>query len=215
MGICKYDPGFVAGNQVRASADVQCTAGEPFASCLKRLPAEMEAPLNGFDAACVALVDQSGASWQPRGWPDYAMCSGMGTIPSEQESCSVGVPTPNWDIQFANLERGLIPITGGQEEKKDLTLSCTGSRTHDFNVKLNMTPTSWSSSQLATSNPMLGVQVTVDGAPVKLGNSFTMRVQGQDSKTLGFSVLRNPSVSGHDIATGDFTASGTVIVSEQ
>lgn len=78
-----------------------------------------------------------------------------------------------------------------------------------------MTPTSWSSSQLATSNPMLGVQVTVDGAPVKLGNSFTMRVQGQDSKTLGFSVLRNPSVSGHDIATGDFTASGTVIVSEQ
>jgi minor fimbrial subunit len=174
----------------------------------------MEAPLNGYDAACVALVDQNGISWFPQ-WYKNAMCIGAVSIPNEQERCSVGAPVPSWDVQFANLERGLFPTAGGQEEKKDITLSCTGSRTHDFNVKLNMTPTSWSSSQLVTSNPMLGVQVTVEGTPAKLGDSFTMRVQGQGSKTLGFSVLRNPSVSGHDIATGDFTASGTLIVSEQ
>lgn len=112
------------------------------------------------------------------------------------------------------MERSEIPTTGGTEQIKALTLACTGTSAHDFNVKLNMTATSWSTSQLATSNPDLGVQVTVGGTAAKLGESFAMKVTGSGSTTLGFSVLRNPASKALDIATGDFSASGTLVVSE-
>jgi minor fimbrial subunit len=121
----------------------------------------------------------------------------------------------DWNISFGNVERMEIPTTGGTEQTKALSLSCLGSKTHDFSVKLNMTPTSWSTSQLATSNPDLGIGVTVAGTAVKLGDSFAMKVTGSGSKTLGFSVLRNPKTKALDVATGDFSASGTLVVSEQ
>lgn len=120
----------------------------------------------------------------------------------------------DWDISFGTVERMDIPTTGGTEKTKALTLSCLGAKTHDFSVKLNMTSTSWSTSQLATSNPDLGVQVTVAGTAAKLGDSFAMKVTGSGSTTLGFSVLRNPATKALDIATGDFSASGTLVVSE-
>jgi minor fimbrial subunit len=113
------------------------------------------------------------------------------------------------------VDRSEIPTTSGTEKTKDMTLACTGATAHDFSVKLNMTPTSWSTSQLATSNPDLGVQVTVGGVAAKLGDSFAMKVTGSGSKTLGFSVLRNPKTKAMDVATGDFSASGTLVVSEQ
>lgn len=143
----------------------------------------------------------------------YALCAGDAPPPIPDEYCYV-TSGKDWDVAFGNVERTEIPITGGVEETKVLTLSCTGSKAHDFSVKLNMTPTSWSTSQLVTNNPDLGVQITVGGTAAKLGDSFTMKVPGAASKTLGFSVLRNPKTKGLDIATGDFTASGTLVVSE-
>jgi minor fimbrial subunit len=135
-------------------------------------------------------------------------------MPTTSDNCVV-TTTNNWNIAFGSVERSEIPTTSGTEQTKALNLTCTGATAHDFNVKLNMTPTSWSTSQLATSNPDLGVQVTVAGAAVKLGDSFAMKVTGSGSKTLGFSVLRNPKTKALDVATGDFSASGTLVVSEQ
>ncbi|CAI1822381.1 fimbrial protein [Serratia proteamaculans] len=127
--------------------------------------------------------------------------------------CSITTGEPI-NVNFGQVERSEIPTTGGTEQTKAFTLSCVGSEAHDFSVKLNMTPTSWSTSQLVTSNPDLGVQVTVGGTAVKLGSTFAMKVPGAASKTLGFSVLRNPASKALDIATGDFSASGTLVVSE-
>lgn len=120
----------------------------------------------------------------------------------------------DWDISFGNVERMEIPTSGGTEQTKELKLSCLGKNTHDFSVKLNMTATSWSTSQLVTTNPDLGIAVSVGGTAAKLGESFKMKVTGSGSKTLGFSVLRNPKTKALDVATGDFTASGTLVVSE-
>jgi minor fimbrial subunit len=146
--------------------------------------------------------------------PNFALCAGDAPPPVPNDYCYV-TGGKNWDITFGNVERGDIPTTGGTEQTKALALTCLGIKAHDLSVKLSMTPTSWSTSQLATSNPDLGVQVTVAGAAVKLGESFTMKVTGSGGKTLGFSVLRNPKTKAMDIATGDFTASGTLVVSEQ
>jgi minor fimbrial subunit len=145
--------------------------------------------------------------------PGYAYCAGNAPPPIPDDYCHVASGT-DWNIAFGNVERAEIPTTSGTEQTKALTLSCLGTKAHDFSVKLNMTPTSWSTSQLATSNPDLGIEVTVGGTAAKLGESFAMRVTGSGSKTLGFSVLRNPKIKALDIATGDFTASGTLEVSE-
>lgn len=142
-----------------------------------------------------------------------ALCAGDVPPPVPDDYCYVS-GGKDWDVSFGNVERSDIPTTGGTEKTKALTLSCLGTKTHDFSVKLNMTATSWSTSQLATSNPDLGVQVTVGGAAAKLGDSFAMKVTGSGSTTLGFSVLRNPKTKARDIATGDFSASGTLVVSE-
>lgn len=143
-----------------------------------------------------------------------ALCAGDAPPPVPDDYCYV-TGGKSWDITFGNVERSDIPTTGGTEQTKALALTCLGTKTHDLSVKLNMTPTSWSTSQLATSNPDLGVQVTVAGTAAKLGESFAMKVTGSGSKTLGFSVLRNPKTKALDIATGDFSASGTLVVSEQ
>lgn len=201
--------------QVSEGAGWSCIPGEAWSACMNRAvgsPPIMEGPFVGSEnGACLIFRDQNGAEWSTN-YYGYA-CGNSKLPPPTPENCAVK-SVGNWDIAFGNLERSEISDTASSEKTKDLTLTCTGSQTHDFSVKLNMTPTSWSSSQLATSNPDLGVQVTVGGVAAKLGESFTLKVPGAESKTLGFSVLRNPKTRAQDIATGDFSASGTLVVSE-
>jgi hypothetical protein len=176
-------------------------------------PAVLEGQfLGGENGACLIFRDQKGGEWSTD-YYGYA-CGKSKSPPPTPDNCAV-TSSENWDIAFGNLERGDISYSSSNEKTKDLTLTCTGKNTHDFSVKLNMTPASWSTSQLATSNPDLGVQITVGGVAAKLGDSFIMKVPGNASKTLGFSVLRNPKIKALDVATGDFSASGTLVVSEQ
>lgn len=132
------------------------------------------------------------------------------------DSCSAS--TPSIDVAFGELERSAISTQPGAEtdKTKPFTLSFSGSSKHNFSVKLNMTPVSWSLSQIATSNPALGVTVRADGVTLDNGSTFTMNVPagGTATTNLVFSALRNPSVAGTSIATGDFTASATLIITE-
>jgi minor fimbrial subunit len=176
-------------------------------------PSVLEGPFTGTEnGACLIFRDQSGAEWSTN-YYGYA-CGNSKLPPSTPDNCGVTTAGP-WDIQFGNLERGDIPVTGGVEKTKDLTITCTGDKQHDFSVKLSMSPTTWSTTQLMTSNDDLGVQVTVGGGATKLGSAFSMSVKNKGSETLGFSILRNPKVGGMSISTGAFTASGTLIVTEQ
>ncbi len=202
--------------QVAEGVGWSCTGGEPWSACLGRAvgsPAVLEGAFIGNEnGACLILRDQNGGEWSTD-YYGYA-CGKAKTPPTTPDSCVV-TTSDQWDIAFGNLERTEISASSASEKTKALTLSCMGPTPHDFSVKLNMTPTSWSTSQLVTNNPDLGVQVTVDGTAAKLGDSFTMKVtSGTASKTLGFSVLRNPATKALDIATGDFSASGTLVVSE-
>lgn len=148
------------------------------------------------------------------------------TYPSGQVMCSVpinrtvadtcSVTNSQIDVAFGQIERSEIGTTTGAatDQKKTLSMSCTGTATHKFSLKLNMTPTSWSASQIATSNTALGVSISKDGAVLSNGDAFDMSVAGSASTDLTFSVLKNPSVANSTIATGDFTASATLIVTE-
>ena len=200
------------GREIGVGASFRCVAGEPWVTCIGRATGSVEgAFIPGEQSACIMFRDQLGRYWGLT--TTWGKCGTSQTPPSNPDNCTV-TTTSNWDIPFGSVERMDIPTTGGIEQTKALTLACTGATAHDFSVKLNMTSTSWSTSQLATSNPDLGVQVTVGGVATKLGESFSMKVTGSGSKTLGFSVLRNPKTKALDIATGDFSASGTLVVSE-
>lgn len=207
-------PRGVTGRLVVKGGAWTCTAGEPWVECIKRStgPVLVQGPfLPGESSACIEYQDQNGRWWGHK--TTWGLCGTAHEPPLSPDHCMV-MSSSDWDISFGTVERMDIPTTGGTEKTKALTLSCLGAKTHDFSVKLNMTPTSWSTSQLATSNPDLGVQVTVGGTAAKLGDSFAMKVTGSGSTTLGFSVLRNPKTKALDIATGDFSASGTLVVSE-
>ncbi|MGC1027650.1 fimbrial protein [Pantoea agglomerans] len=132
------------------------------------------------------------------------------------DTCSA--TTPSIDVAFGELERSKIPTQpGGEYDKtKSFTLSCTGSSAHNFSLKLNMVPVSWSSSQMTTSNTALGVSMSKDSVTISNGSSFTMNVPagGSNIANLVFSVLKNPSLQASKIATGDFTASATLVVTE-
>ncbi|MHA6312513.1 fimbrial protein [Pantoea sp. USHLN298] len=131
------------------------------------------------------------------------------------DTCSVS--TPSIDVAFGQLERSEISTTlpASNDVSKTLTLNCSGTSVHNFSLKLNMTPVSWSNSQITTSNSALGISVSKDSTVLNNGSSFDMSVAGSGTAGLVFSVLRNPSLPSSSIATGDFTASATLVVTEQ
>lgn len=131
------------------------------------------------------------------------------------DTCSVS--TPSIDVAFGQLERSEISTTlpASNDVSKTLTLNCSGTSVHNFSLKLNMTPVSWSNSQITTSNSALGISVSKDSTVLNNGSSFDMSVTGSGTAGLVFSVLRNPSLPSSSIATGDFTASATLVVTEQ
>lgn len=145
--------------------------------------------------------------------PGAVMCS----VPLNRvvaDTCSVSTQT--LDIDFGQIERSEIGTTSGgtNDQKKSVSLSCTGSATHNFSLKLNMTPVGWSTSQIATSNAALGISVQESGVILNNGDSFTLSVAGSGSTELTFSVLKNPSIANSAIVTGDFSASATLIITE-
>ncbi|CAI0731289.1 Uncharacterised protein [Serratia quinivorans] len=207
-------PRGVEGRLVAKGGTWQCTAGEPWVDCIARStgPYLVEGVfLTGESSACIEYQDQNGRWWGHK--TTWGLCGTAHEPPTSPDHCMV-MSQSDWDISFGNVERMDIPTSGGTEQTKALKLSCLGTKAHDFSVKLNMTPTSWSTTQLVTTNPDLGIAVSVGGTAAKLGESFKMKVTGSGSKTLGFSVLRNPKTKALDVATGDFTASGTLVVSE-
>ncbi len=192
-----------------------CTPGEPWKNCMNRAvgsPSVLEAQFIGSESgSCLMFRDQSGGMWSTN-YYGYA-CGDSKLPPVVQDTCSL-TSSNRWDIAFGNIERSSINVNSGNEQQRNLTLNCTGGRAHDFSVRFVMTATNWSETQMATSNTNLGIQIKLDGTPVSLNKSFSMRFPGQASRTLGFSVLRNSNITANDIATGGFTASGTLVISE-
>ncbi|MGN7915785.1 fimbrial protein [Enterobacter sp. 22466] len=136
--------------------------------------------------------------------------------PPPPDLCYINAGNNPITVDFGAVERFDIGIRLGSDSdvNHSLTVNCQGENTHKIDVKLDMTPTSWSSGQIATSNPALGVSISVDGKQLKNNDSFTMSVNGSNTTDLAFSLLRNPDSKPTDIATGSFHASATLIVTE-
>lgn len=142
-------------------------------------------------------------------------CVGYTPPPPPPELCYINSGNPI-SVDFGQIERSGIGVSrdGTSGVSRSVSVNCLGTHSHLLRVQLNMTPTGWSDSQIATSNPALGVALSYDGKPMKNGDHFDMTVQGSATQSLGFVLLRDPGKATTAIATGAFHASATLIVSE-
>lgn len=142
-------------------------------------------------------------------------CVGYAPPPPPPELCSVNGGN-QINIDFGSVERSEIKMVqgGGNDENKIITVTCQGKNEHQINLRLNMTPVSWSDSLIGTDNNALGISVFADGIQLKNNHDFLLPVNGSSSVILKFSLLRDPNKSVRDIATGPFHASASLIVSE-
>ncbi|MGG8041380.1 fimbrial protein [Klebsiella aerogenes] len=144
-------------------------------------------------------------------------CSGYAPPPPPPDYCYINGGNPI-SVQFGNVERSDISTNPGGTGtiRKNINLSCVGNGDHTINIKLNMTPTSWSNSQIHTSNGALGVSVSENGRMLTADESFNIHINGNNSLSheLVFSLLRNPGAKVTDITTGTFNASASLIITQ-
>lgn len=142
-------------------------------------------------------------------------CVGYAPPPPPPELCSVNTGN-QINIDFGSVERKEIMTTpgGNNDKNKIITVTCQGKNEHHINLRLSMTPVSWSDSLIATDNTALGISVFADGNQLKNNHDFSLSVNGSSSAILKFSLLRDPTKAVRDIATGPFQASASLIVSE-
>ena len=165
-------------------------------------------------------VQGGGGYWLSYGEPtiykgNETPCVGNAPPPPPVDLCYVNSGNPI-SVDFEQVERSGISTNkdGTSGISKSISVTCLGTGAHTINVRLNMIATSWSASQIATSNTALGVSLTHAGQELKNGDSFNMHVQGSATQSFGFSLLRDPSKATTEIATGTFHASATLIVTE-
>jgi minor fimbrial subunit len=155
--------------------------------------------------------------WNSRGgvFPNRDSCDTFIPIPPPPAPCTVAGGSP-MTVRLGEIDRSSIGAGPGKASPVwPLTIQCQDMTPHDFMVRLSMTPTTWANDQIATSNRALGVNIREDGAPLKNNDAFSLPVTGSASKSLTFYVLKNPAVANKAIPTGDFTASATLIITEQ
>lgn len=144
-----------------------------------------------------------------------AICSGYAPPPPPPDLCLIDNGSAI-SVNFGNTERADIPtsVGGHTDIQKNLQVSCQGGGTHGINVRLSMSPTVWDNKQIATSNNTLGVSISADGRQLNNNDGFNITVNGSGSKKLTFSLLRDPNKKISEVATGPFTSSATLIVTE-
>lgn len=203
--------------------------GQPWSTWVGSVTGTFTLPFNVSSTTslrCVTAYLSDGNAWGSRDPRPFgttipstgntpAMCSGYAPPPPPPNLCYVNSGNPI-NVEFGTVERLDISTAagGGNDKQKTFTVNCQGVDNHGINIRLNMTPTSWSPSQIATSNGVLGVSVAADGKVLNNNDSFNMSVNGSASSTLTFSLLRDPNKAATDIATGAFNASASLIVTE-
>lgn len=145
-------------------------------------------------------------------WRLYA----LNQIEINTSSCSVSTGDPI-NISFGEVERMDLKVsgTGNNTIKRSFGISCTGSVPVNFNIRMNSSPATWNGDAVQTSNSNVGVVVLWGTNVMTNGSTQSLRVNGSATTTLSFTPVRPASILPEKISTGAFTASATLILSQQ
>lgn len=170
-------------------------------------------PFNATE--CFTLVDTNGTEWTT---DSERMCSDGKVLPDYPSVCSINQGA-DLDVSLGALERSDIatsPLTS-DTVKKSVNVLCTGDAAIDVKMTFDYTPISIGGKELiGTSIPNLGVALIYDGNVVDPTSSFQISYQpGSTPLNLEFEAVRDPSVPVSEIHAGEFTASATLILTQQ
>jgi minor fimbrial subunit len=122
------------------------------------------------------------------------------------------------DVDLGQVERSDIVSgnTSVQTVKKDLNITCDGTGTVEFEVKMSAMPASWNNNAISTSNSDVGIEMRWNGNVMANGDSQKFSVvNGSTTVPLSFTPVKSSTVDFDKISTGVFSASATMIITQQ
>lgn len=173
---------------------------------------------------CYLLLDESGKKFfikitEPSGSPCHGSDPLPPTPPPPPTSCSINNGNA-LDVTLGTLDRAQLVTTPGTDTAKHISVpvDCTGDvDSIPVNMQLNYTPLTISGIQTVKSSANgLGVSIIYNNAPLSNSDIKSISfVPGTNQLDLAFEAVRDPAVTIGDVPTGAFTASATVIMTQQ
>ncbi|ELI9006759.1 fimbrial protein [Enterobacter roggenkampii] len=123
------------------------------------------------------------------------------------------------NVNLGTLDRSLLVTVPGTGSARHIQIpvSCTGDATTiDVDMKLSYTPLSVGGKEVVkTSTNGLGVSIIYNNTVLSTTDTTTLSfVPGSNQLDLAFEAMRDPTVVVGDVATGAFSASATLIMTQ-
>jgi hypothetical protein len=150
----------------------------------------------------------------------YQCAGAIPLTPVVPSTCSLN-SSQGLTVAFNEIDRADISTTPASQTtgnvEKTIPVTCTGESAFTVKTKFTFTPITVSNNQVvASSNPNLGVAIIYNGKVVSPTDVFDETYQlGTNNINLEFQVVHDSSVATKDIATGDFSASAVMVMTQQ
>jgi len=171
-------------------------------------------------AFCYALVSDKGEIFTRL--PNDSMCGSGGTpippTPPTTSTCAINNGN-NINVDLGTLDRTQLPTTpgGGTPKTVPISVVCSGDVAASVKMQLQYTPVTMGSTQaIPTSTTGVGVAVSYNDAVLTPSDSKPISfIIGSNTVNLDFAAIRDPAVAVKDIASGAFTASAVLVMTQQ
>jgi hypothetical protein len=169
---------------------------------------------------CIVLTDNGGRTFYTDSNLPYQCAGATPLTPVVPSTCSLN-SSQGLTVAFNEIDRADISTTPASQTsgnvEKTIPVTCTGETAFTVKTKFTFTPITVSNNQVvASSNPNLGVAIIYNGKVVSPTDVFDETYQlGTNNINLEFQVVHDSSVATKDIATGDFSASAVMVMTQQ
>jgi hypothetical protein len=169
---------------------------------------------------CLVLMNKVDNSYYSDSNLPYPCVGATPLAPVIPSTCSLN-SSQGLTVAFNEIDRSDISTTPASQTsgnvEKTIPVTCTGETAFTVKTKFTFTPITVSNNQVvASSNPNLGVAIIYNGKVVSPTDVFDETYQtGTNNINLEFQVVHDSSVATKDIATGDFSASAVMVMTQQ
>lgn len=154
--------------------------------------------------------------------PGYAgSCTGGDPLPPTpppvQATCKIN-NSSDLNVALGTVDRALIGTSPGNGtlQNKQIPVTCTGGSVN-VNMQLTYTPLTVSGKEVVKSSSNgLGVSIIYNSEVLAPTDTVPVSfLEGSNNLDLAFEIVRDPAVSIGEVPTGEFTASATLIMTQQ
>lgn len=154
--------------------------------------------------------------------PGYAgSCTGVEPLPPTpppvQATCKIN-NSSDLNVALGTVDRALIGTSPGNGtlQNKQIPVTCTGGSVN-VNMQLTYTPLTVSGKEVVKSSSNgLGVSIIYNSEVLAPTDTVPVSfLEGSNNLDLAFEIVRDPAVSIGEVPTGEFTASATLIMTQQ